>query len=228
MIITFIRSLILYILVIFSVRLMGKRQIGELQPTELVITILISNIATLPMEDLDTPLVIGAVPILSLVCFDVLFSWATLKSKRLRKAMSGSPKIIIKDGKIDQQVMKDLRFSIDDLMTALRINDIFDASEVQFAIVETTGDISIYERFESQNVTNGDMGIKGESKNPPDIIISDGVLIQSGLDSSGMNRKWLDKILSKKKIEIGDVFLLTSDDKGNYNLVERAKSIGKN
>lgn len=228
MIITFIRSLILYILVIFSVRLMGKRQIGELQPTELVITILISNIATLPMEDLDTPLIIGAVPILSLVCFDVLFSWATLKSKRLRKAMSGSPKIIIKDGKIDQQVMKDLRFSIDDLMTALRINDIFDASEVQFAIVETTGDISIYERFESQNVTNGDMGIKGESKNPPDIIISDGVLIQSGLDSSGMNRKWLDKILSKKKIEIGDVFLLTSDDKGNYNLVERAKSIGKN
>lgn len=228
MIITFIRSLILYILVIFSVRLMGKRQIGELQPTELVITILISNIATLPMEDLDTPLIIGAVPILSLVCFDVLFSWATLKSKRLRKAMSGSPKIIIKDGKIDQQVMKDLRFSIDDLMTALRINDIFDASEVQFAIVETTGDISIYERFESQNVTNGDMGIKGESKNPPDIIISDGVLIQSGLDSSGMNRKWLDKILNKKKIEIGDVFLLTSDDKGNYNLVERAKSIGKN
>lgn len=227
MIITFIRSLILYILVVFSIRLMGKRQIGELQPTELVITILISNIATLPMEDLDTPLIIGVVPILSLVCFDVLVSWATLKSKRLRKVMSGSPKIIIKDGKIDQKVMKDLRFSIDDLMTALRRNNIFDVSEVQFAIVETTGDISIYQKFEKQNVTNEDLGIKGESKNPPDIIISDGVLIQKGLEASGMTKKWLENLLNKRKIKISDVFLLTSDNKGNYYLIEREK-IGKN
>ena len=228
MIITFIRSLILYILVVFSVRLMGKRQIGELQPTELVITILISNIATLPMEDLDTPLLIGAVPILSLVCFDVLVSWATLKSKKLRKVMSGSPKIIIKDGEIDQQVMKDLRFSIDDLMTALRGNDVFNVSEVQFAIVETTGSISIYQKYENQSVTNEGMNFKGESENPPNIIVSDGVLIQGGLDSSGMNRGWLDNILKKKKIKMNDVFLLTTDKKGNYNLIERARSIGKN
>lgn len=115
---------LLYIVVIFAVRLMGKRQLGELQPSELVITILISNIATLPLEDLDIPLVTGILPILSLVCFEVIVSWITLKSKRMRRMISGSPKIIIRDGKIEQETLQDLRFSVDDLMTALRANQI--------------------------------------------------------------------------------------------------------
>ena len=106
-----IRSLILYIVVIFGVRLMGKRQLGELQPSELVITILISNIATLPLEDTSIPLVLGILPILTLVCFEVVISWVTLKSLRMRRIISGRPKIIVRNGQIEQATMRDLRLS---------------------------------------------------------------------------------------------------------------------
>ena len=118
MIVVLLRAIILYVLVIFSVRLMGKRQ--------LVITILVSNIATLPIEDIDIPVIVGITPILSLVCFEVITSWISLKFPFLRKLVSGSPKIIISEGHIDPEVLKELRFSADDLMTALRGKDIFD------------------------------------------------------------------------------------------------------
>ena len=137
-----IRSLILYIVVIFGVRLMGKRQLGELQPSELVITILISNIATLPLEDTSIPLILGILPILTLVCFEVVISWVTLKSLRMRRIISGRPKIIVRNGQIEQATMRDLRLSVDDLMTALRQQQVFDISQVQFAVMETTGTVS--------------------------------------------------------------------------------------
>lgn len=221
MLITFFRSIILYILVIFSVRLMGKRQIGELQPSELVITILVSNIATLPLEDLNIPLITGIIPILSLVCFEVIMSWAALKSKSLRKVISGTPKIIIRDGVIDQQVLKDLRFSVDDLMSSLRGCNIFNISDVQFAIVETTGKLSVYERYSSRNVTNSDLDIKGSSINPPDIIVSDGVLVERGLKATGLGAGWLRKIMTEKGVKIEEVFLLTADSTGEYNLIKK-------
>lgn len=221
MVIIFLRSIILYALVIFSIRLMGKRQIGELQPTELVITILISNIATLPLEDMETPLVVGVVPILSLVCFDVLMSYATLKSKKLRRAVTGSAKIIIRDGKIDQKVLRDLRFSADDLLTAIRSQNIFNINEVQFAIVETNGNISVYQKKSDQPVTNKDINIQADLNNPPDIIISEGVLCENGLNASGLGREWLSNILKKNVVDIKDVFLLTADSNGDYTLIER-------
>ena len=145
-----IRSLILYIVVIFGVRLMGKRQLGELQPSELVITILISNIATLPLEDTSIPLILGILPILTLVCFEALMSWVTLKSLRMRRIISGRPKIVVRDGQIEQATMQDLRLSVDDLMTALRQQQVFDISQVQFAVMETTGTISVYLKAECQ------------------------------------------------------------------------------
>ena len=115
-----IRSFILYIVVIFGVRLMGKRQLGELQPSELVITILISNIATLPLEDPDIPLFIGILPILTLVCYEVIMSWITLRSLRMRRMISGRPKIIIRNGQIEQATLQDLRLSVDDLRRVAR------------------------------------------------------------------------------------------------------------
>ncbi len=143
MLVTIIRSIILYILVILAVRLMGKRQLGELQPSELVITILISNIATLPLEDTDIPLLTGMTPIFVLVCLEVLISWVTLRFPKLRKFISGSPKIIITDGKIDRKALTDLRLSEADVMSALRSQQVFDIKEVQQAVVETNGSISV-------------------------------------------------------------------------------------
>ena len=146
MCVVLIRSLILYLLVIFAVRLMGKRQLGELQPSELVITILVSNIATLPLEDVDIPLIVGVTPILALVCFEVVISWLNLISPKLRKVISGSPKVIISNGRIDRETMRELRFSVDDLTMALRSQGMFDLSEVQFAVVETTGSVSVMKK----------------------------------------------------------------------------------
>lgn len=220
--IVFIRALILYIIVIFSVRLMGKRQIGELQPSELVITILVSNIATLPLEDLNIPLIMGILPILSLVCFEVIMSWLSLKSKRLRHAVTGTPKVIIRDGVLDQKVMDDLRFSVDDLMTALRGNSVFDIADVQFAIVETNGSVSVYEKYAQRNVKNTDLDLTGTSMDPPVIIVSDGKLITQGLNETGLKKQWVYDLIERKHMELSDIFLLTADKNGKYNLIKRS------
>ncbi len=148
---TLIRAIILYILVIFSVRLMGKRQLGELQPSELVITILVSNIATLPLEDTDIPLIIGITPILALVCFEVLMSWVTLRFPSMKKIISGRPKIVVRGGKPDDHALRELRLSMDDLKAALRSKDVFDFADVQYAIIETNGSISVLKEEEENS-----------------------------------------------------------------------------
>ena len=168
MLIIFLRAFILYVLVIFSVRLMGKRQIGELQPSELVITILVSNIATLPIEDINLPILTGIIPIVSLVCLDVIMSSVTLKFKKVRWIVSGNPRIIVINGKIDQVAMKQLRYSLDDLMESLREQGIFDITEVQYAIVETTGKISVLQKKDYQPITLDIVENKNSaSTNPP-------------------------------------------------------------
>ncbi len=222
MLIIFLRALILYVLVIFSVRLMGKRQIGELQPSELVITILVSNIATLPIEDINLPILTGIIPIISLVCFDVIMSAVTLKSKKVRKIVSGSPRIIVINGTIDQRAMKQLRYSLDDLMESLREQGIFDVTEVQYAIVETTGKVSVLQKKDYQPLTLDITENKNSaSQNPPQVIIDDGVIIKKALNVLNLNDKWLNGILNKNKVKAKDVFLLSSDEDKNYTLIKK-------
>lgn len=221
--IVLIRSIILYIIVIFGVRLMGKRQLGELQPSELVITILISNIATLPLEDPEIPLIIGILPILSLVCYEVIMSWVTLHSLRMRRIISGRPKIIIRDGQIEQATLKDLRLSVDDLMTALRGNDIFDPSEVQFAIIETTGTISVYPKSDYQPLTRGDMAIRKKSQNPPIAIIQDGYVMNKSLAMIGRNQDWLNQKLAEHRLTIREVFLMLGDQEGTCIVIPKKR-----
>ncbi|MDE5946260.1 MAG: DUF421 domain-containing protein [Oscillospiraceae bacterium] len=224
--IVLIRGAILYITVIFAVRLMGKRQLGELQPSELVITILVSNIATLVLEDLNIPLIVGITPVIALVCFEVIMSWITLKSQRVRAIVSGRPKIIITNGKIDREIMNALRFSVDDLMTALRGNNIFDIEEVQFAIVETTGILSVLKKPEYETPNRKDMGIKLKASDPPQVIISDGILLEKSLENTNHQKSWLDSILKEKKIKIEDIFIMTADRNGKYYIIEN-NLIGK-
>lgn len=209
MLIVFIRAVILYCVLILTVRLMGKRQIGELQPSELAVTILISNIATLPVENPETPLFTGLIPVLTLGSLDVLMSWLGMRYGRVRTVISGRPVVIISNGVIDQKQMKELRFTVDDLFEAVRGQGIFDISEVQFAIVETTGQVSVYPKYEYRNVTNGDMNISQKSDDPPVLVIEDGVLLENNLIASGADRKWLDKQLRSKKLGIKDIYLMT-------------------
>ncbi len=227
MTIILIRALILYFVVICSVRLMGKRQLGELQPSELVITILISNIATLSLEDTDTPLLRAILPVLALVCFEVIMSWASLKSVRLRRLVSGSPKIIIREGVIDQEMLHALRFSVDDLMTSLRTNGVFSIGEVQFAIVETNGAVSVYQKPESQPATRKDVHAGNESPlDPPQVIVADGQLREKALEAIGQDRKWLSAVLRASDMALHDVFVLTADKSCKYHIVRSRKEKG--
>jgi len=221
MLVVFIRAVVLYILIIASVRLMGKRQIGELQPTELVITILLSNIATLPIEDVTVPMLMGIVPILTLVCLDVLMSQLALHSRRLRKLFSGEPKIIISEGKVDEKVMKSLRFTVDDLLESLRSQQVFDISDVQLAVVETTGKISVFQKQTVQAVTREDMKLKTECADPPQLIVADGELCTASLKFIGKDEKWVSKITKSAGLTLPQVFILTADKNGQYTIIRK-------
>lgn len=219
--VVFLRAVILYILLIFTVRLMGKRQIGELQPSELAITILISNIATLPVEDTGMPLLTGIIPIITLASLDVIMSWLGMKSRLIRRCTCGKPVIIINDGKLDQKSMRSIRFTIDDLAASLRGQGIFDISEVQFAVVETTGNLSVYQKYSGRNVTNQDMNLKGKDENPPDVIIADGELLPESMKRMGIDRKWIDSILKKEKTDIEKIFLMTVSANKKYSIIKK-------
>ena len=217
MLIVFFRAVILYILIVISIRLMGKRQIGELQPSELVITLLLSNIATLPIEDMTIPMSMGIVPIFTLVCLDVILSHCSLKFRGLRKLICGSPKIVVSHGIIDQKQLKDLR------LESLRSMGIFDINEVQLAVVETTGKISVYQKAQFRPVNNGGIGIKDSQTDPPQLVVDNGRIIYSALDLIGKDEKWLMKKLGEKGMPLKDVYICTADPSGQIVAIRKDK-----
>lgn len=219
-----IRSVILYVVVVFSVRLMGKRQLGELQPSELVITILVSNIATLPLEDTDIPVIAGITPILALVCFEVIVSWLILCSPRLRKIISGSPKIVISNGKINRHVLRELRFSVDDLMSAMRGQQIFDISEIQFAVVETTGSVSFMKKPDKDTPTRSDMGLSPDDSDPPQVIVSDGEILPTAVKALGYDEIFIKNTAKKANLKITEIFIMTADRQGNIFIAKKENS----
>ena len=206
MLIITIRTILLYLLIIFSLRLMGKKQLGELQPSELVTTIMVSNIATLALEDASAPMLMGVVPILMIVCLDVIMSGITLKSLRIRKMVSGSARVIISDGVIDQQELKNLRYTIDDVTEAMREQGYFDISQIQYAIVETNGKINFLKK-------------EDPPKNPPEIVIKDGKLNADGLSKAKLGVGWVKEILKENNTEISSVFIMSADSDGQYQIV---------
>ncbi len=215
MIILLFRAVILYAVIIFCIRLMGKKQLGELQPSEFVVTIMLSNIATLPIEDVDIPIGAGLVPIFTFVCIDVLFSWLSLRSRKLRRLICGSPKIIISDGTLDQQTMKELRYTVDDIFAALRTQQVFDISDVQLAVVETTGQISVYTKKSRQPVTPDDLGLTADECDPPQLVINDGDIMYGALSALGRDRTWLVDVLAEQKLKPSEVLIMTSDGDEN-------------
>lgn len=208
MLIITIRTVLLYLLIVFTMRLMGKKQLGELQPSELVTTIMISNIATLALEDASTPMLMGVVPIIMIGCLDVLLSGIMLKSTKVRKVVSGTARVIISDGKIDQKEMKNLRYTIDDLTEAMREQGIFDISQVQYAIVETTGKINFFQKEEP-------------AQNPPEVIIHDGEINMDGLNRTNLGEGWVKAILKENNTELPKVFFMSADRNGAYFIVNK-------
>lgn len=205
---------------------MGKRQIGELQPSELAITILISNMATLPIEDNNIPMLLGAVPIIALVGFEILMSNISLKSIKFRRFVSGNPIVIIREGKLDQNQMKKLRFNIDDLMEALRENNVFDIKDVYYAIVETTGKVTVLTKADTQPLTPKTIDLNVSDESPPVVVISNGKIIENALTVYNIPMKWLLNTVKKNKTSVKDVFLMTVNKNKDYFFVKSEK--GKN
>ncbi len=202
---------------------MGKRQIGQLQPAELVVTILLSEIAATPMQDNDIPMLNSIVAILVLVALEIIMSALSLKSMRLRSILQGNSLILIRDGIIDQPQMKRLRYTLDDLLEALRQKDVFDISDVQYAIAETDGTLSVLLKPEKRTVTREDMKIKKNDGGITCVVVMDGTIIRSDFNDCAMNDKKLAAIIKKSGLDVKDIYLLTVDKQGNTNLVRKDK-----
>lgn len=219
-----IRGIIIYVTVIFAVRLMGKRQIGELQPTELVVTILLSQVASMPFESLEVPLLSILSIVFLLISLEILCSVIGMKAKSFRNLVQGNPILIIKDGKLVQKELKNVRYSVEDLLEALRLKDIFDISQVQFAYIETNGSISVLLKNKYRPLTVDDTDIKTEACELPCLVISDGKLVKGQLDICAMTKKRLSDIMKKEQIKISDIMLMTAEKGGKYYIVRKEKS----
>lgn len=221
MAVSLIRTIILYILIIFAIKLMGKRQISDLQTSELVITILISNIAAIPMQNTEQPLLTGVIPIGVLVCCEVLVSFLMLKSTRIRQLICGKPIIVISDGKIQQDALKYLRLSTEDLLEQLRQLDVFSLDDVCFAIMETNGQMSVLKKSEKQPPSCSVLGITVPKAELNTVVISDGSICDSSLSICGLNRDWLMEVINTQNISIKDIFIMTANKSKQFNIIKK-------
>ena len=222
MVIAFLRTIILYIFIIAGIRLMGKRQVGELEPSELVLALLIADLAAVPMQDFGIPLLTGLIPILTLLCLTMALSVLTMRSVRFRAVLCGRPSVIVENGKLRQSEMKKNRFTLDELMEELRMQGITDLSTVKYAILETNGQLSVLPYAAQQPVTAQQMGLTPQEPGLPMVIINDGRLITRSLHSRGLNEEWLEKQLRQHHVKrTQDVFLLTVDEENRVYLSKK-------
>ncbi len=204
-------------------RLMGKREIGQLQPFELAISIMIADLASVPMSELGIPLTNGIIPILGLLVMDLLISWLNMKSINFRKIVCGKPSILIYRGKIDEKQLKKERFTINELQERLRGNDIFDIADVEYAILETNGEISVITKPEKRNITIEDMKIEAEYTGIPYDLVVEGKIMHENLKNIGKDEKWLKKELKKFNTEPKTVLIATINGKGEIFCQDKIK-----
>ena len=221
MLVIIIRTVILYLIVTISIRLMGKRQIGDMQPNELVVTLLVSEIAAIPLQDSKQPILNGAIAIFMLVIIEIIMSVLTMKSLSIRRLLSGKSVIIIKDGKIDQAAMKRVRLTVIDLIELLRGQDVFDINTVAFAVLEVNGNLSVVLKSGDRPVTPKDMKIKTDKAGLPLPVISDGKFIAESLSVLRLSESTVAELARMQHIEPADVFLMTLDQCGNCCTVKK-------
>ncbi len=221
MLISVIRTIILYTFIILAIRLMGKRQISDMQPSELVVTMVISDIASLPMQNTSQPLLSGVIPVLVLVSLEVTVSVLMMKSRRFRQLICGSPVVVIEDGKLLQKQMRRLRLTTDDLCAQLRQQNVFSLEDVQYCIMETNGVLSILEKPEKRVPNAEEIGAQIDDCKIEAVVISDGALIASSLKLCGKDKTFISNILKRNNIEIKDIFIMTLDGNGKYNIIRK-------
>ena len=210
MMIAAIRTVLIYLLLILALRLSGKRQIGELQSIELVVTFLISDLAVIPIQDTGTPLLHALIPIAVLISLELIFSVLMMKSNPLSSLINGNPVVVIRSGTIDQDAMRKLRLGVDDLTETLRQQGVFDFTKVDCAIAETNGKISVLQLSDKQ---------------PAFVpIVHDGKAVNWGLSFCEISPEWIQKKLSKHHCRMRDVLLMTADINQNYHIIRKERS----
>lgn len=214
MILSYFRTLFLYLVLIFAVRLMGKRQIGEMEPAEFVVTMLVANLAAIPMQDGAIPLYSGLVPILTVLGMELVLSGLILRSVRLRRLLCGKPVILIDNGKILQENLKSARINLDELTGQLRAKDVLDIRTVQFAILETSGDLSVFPYPKEKPASAKDAGVQATGQHLPVTVVEDGYLSRENLERAKKDEVWLEKVLSQHDCGVKETFLLTVDESG--------------
>jgi uncharacterized membrane protein YcaP (DUF421 family) len=220
-----IRTILVYLFLIIGIRLLGKRQVGEMEPSELVLAMLISDLAAVPMQDFALPLMAGLIPIITLLCITMILSVLALKSIRFRKLLCGAPTIVVKDGKVLPKAMNKVRMSVDELMQELRLQGVTDYQTVKYAILETSGQVSVVLNNADQPATAAQLRANPVETGLPLILINDGRLMEEHLKRRGLERVWLEKELKKHGFRRYDqVFLMTIDESGQVYVVAKEES----
>ena len=211
MILSYLRTIVLYLVLIFSVRLMGKRQIGEMEPSEFVVTMLVANLATIPLQESGIPLFSGLIPILTVLGMELVLSGLIMRSVPLRRLFCGKPVILIDNGKIIQENLRRTRISLDELTGHLREKDVLDLKAVQFAILETNGNLSVFPYPKEKPAAAKDAGITVKPQHLPITIVEDGYVSKDNLRKAGKDSAWLKTVLSQHQADARDTMLLTVD-----------------
>ena len=216
MLVTFIRAIILYIIVLIVMRLMGKREIGQLQPFELAISIMIADLASVPMTELGIPITNGIIPILGLLIMHMLISIINMKSLKMRTIMSGQPSLLIYRGKIDEKVLRKERLTLNELEEKLRSNNVFNLGDVEYAILETNGEVTVIQKPEKRNVIAADLNISPEYEGISYDLVIDGKIMEKNLKSIGKDEKWLIAQLKKFDAKPENTLIATIDGKDEF------------
>ena len=223
MLITFVRSIILYVIVLVVMRLMGKREIGQLQPFELAIAIMIADLASVPMSEVGIPIINGIIPILSLLVMHLIISFINLKSIKMRQLICGKPSILIYRGKINEKVLIKERFTINELQERLRANNINNLADVEYAILETSGQVSIIQKPNKRTTIPEDFNIMPEYEGISYDLVVDGKIMNDNLKILNKTYGWLKKEVNKFNIEPEDALLVTVNAKGDIFCQKKEK-----
>ena len=212
LILSYFRTILLYLVLIAVIRLMGKRQVGQMEPSEFVVTMLVANLASIPMQDSGIPLYSGLVPILTVLAIELVLAYLSLRSLRLRKLLCGKPVILVENGNILQGNLRKTRITIDELTGHLRQKDVLDIRSVQYAILETNGELSVFPYPKERPASAKEAGIPTKKQFLPITLISDGKLLPENLKIAGKDNTWLEKVLQNQKAQLKDTWLLTVDN----------------
>lgn len=223
MILIFVRTIIIYVLVLFVMRFMGKREIGQMQPFELVISIMIADLASTPMAEIGIPILYGVIPILGLLFMHIVISILNIKSIRLREIICGKPRILISEGKIDEKALTKENFTINELQERLRGNNVNNISDVEYAILETSGQISVILKSEKRPVTTEDLNLNVDKTKISYDLVLDGKVMYDNLKKIGKDEKWLEKEIQRFKIRPAEALIFVQNGDGTFYCQKKNK-----